>query len=116
MTLLLPALVLAILLVIVGHLRRTTAITTASGPRRTVIAPAELRIRHWGHDRSARRSMNRYIQTVVADLGSLSLKPASATYAIRAGRRVTADPPLRDVGMFTAATPYTSRRVHSGRT
>src|SRR5687768_12797920 len=45
-----------------GHLKRNPAAVTA--------ASAELRIRHWGHDRSARRSMDRYIQTVVADLGT----------------------------------------------
>lgn len=28
-----------------------------------------------GHERSVRRSMNRYLETVLADLGALSLKP-----------------------------------------
>src|SRR5688500_13710459 len=41
-----------------GHPPRTpTVVTTAWGLRRSVIAPAGLRIQHWGHDRSARRSM-----------------------------------------------------------
>jgi hypothetical protein len=91
------------------------AVITASGLRRSVVAPVGLRIRHWGHDHSGRRSMNRYIQTVVADLGALSLKPASATYAIRAGRRVAGASPLLDIGILPAATPSSPGRVPSRR-
>lgn len=125
MTLLLPALVLAILLgsVLTSAVGRRGVAYTFSVVRRfsaghpesepTTTASAGLRIQHRGHDRSARRSMDRYIQTVVADLGTLSLKPASATYAIRAGRRVAGASPLRDVGILSATTPYSSTRVPS---
>lgn len=53
MTLVLPALVLAIL----------------------VVAFFSVVLERWSFDHSARRSMDHYLQTVLADLGALSLKP-----------------------------------------
>jgi hypothetical protein len=75
MTLFLPALLLAVVISMTG---------VAGGAQLHLILPLLL-LAHFGvskgHDRSARRSMNLYLETVVADLDSLSLRPTSARFA-----------------------------------
>lgn len=90
MTLVLPALVLAILVASVINvpggtqldlilpmvlLAVVSSILTSAVGRRGVVAAFSVVRERWGPDHSARRSMNRYLQTVLADLGALSLKP-----------------------------------------
>ena len=78
MTLLLPALLFAVVISVTG---------VPGGAQLQLILPLLLLARfslNKGHDRSVRRSMNRYLETVVADLDTLSRRPISARYAIRA--------------------------------
>ena len=78
MTLLLSALLVAVVLSVTG---------VPGGAQLHLILPLLFLARFGiskGHDRSVRQSMDCYLETVVADLDKLSLSPASATYAIRA--------------------------------